>query len=179
MPVRHPSPAGYQRADLDSAQHRARAAHRPVLHRRLQHAGAAGDLPPGGRLADRFSGAGPGVEFAQPGHGGSETLSQKHGDTEFLRPDHEGGPEPRTAGCRDFRRPQGDAGRGNSAGDAESSLREVKFPVFYMNYNLNPQINPWRDAIGNAVKYPERDGVHHQPSRAICFLPGPISWAVS
>ena len=22
-----------------------------------------------------------------------------------------------------------------------------------MNYNLNPQVNPWRDAIGNAVKY--------------------------
>ena len=22
-----------------------------------------------------------------------------------------------------------------------------------MNYNLNPQSNPWRDAIGNAVKY--------------------------
>ena len=27
----------------------------------------------------------------------------------------------------------------------------VKYPVFYMNYNLNPQSNPWRDAIGNAV----------------------------
>lgn len=32
-------------------------------------------------------------------------------------------------------------------------LGEVKFPVFYMNYNLNPQGNPWRDAIGNTVKY--------------------------
>jgi hypothetical protein len=31
-------------------------------------------------------------------------------------------------------------------------LADVKFPVFYMNYNLNPQINPWRDAIGVAVK---------------------------
>lgn len=31
-------------------------------------------------------------------------------------------------------------------------LGEVKFPVFYMNYNLYPQSNPWRDAIGNAVK---------------------------
>jgi len=31
-------------------------------------------------------------------------------------------------------------------------LAEVKFPMFYMNYNLYPQINPWRDAIGNAVK---------------------------
>jgi len=29
----------------------------------------------------------------------------------------------------------------------------VRFPVFYMNYNLNPSGNPWRDAIGSAVKY--------------------------
>jgi hypothetical protein len=32
-------------------------------------------------------------------------------------------------------------------------LGDVKFPVFYMNYNLNPQANPWRDAIGNTVRY--------------------------
>jgi hypothetical protein len=31
-------------------------------------------------------------------------------------------------------------------------LADVKFPVFYMNYNLNPLVNPWRDAIGTAVK---------------------------
>ncbi len=31
-------------------------------------------------------------------------------------------------------------------------LGEVKFPMFYMNYNLYPQTNPWRDAIGNAVR---------------------------
>jgi len=31
-------------------------------------------------------------------------------------------------------------------------LSDVKFPVFYMNYNANPQMNPWRDAIGNAVR---------------------------
>lgn len=29
---------------------------------------------------------------------------------------------------------------------------EVDFPVFYMNYNLNPQQIPWTDAIGRAVK---------------------------
>lgn len=27
------------------------------------------------------------------------------------------------------------------------------YPVFYMNYNLYPQVTPWRDAIGNAVKF--------------------------
>jgi len=29
----------------------------------------------------------------------------------------------------------------------------VSFPVFYMNYNVNPQGIPWRDAIGVAVKH--------------------------
>jgi len=36
------------------------------------------------------------------------------------------------------------------------SLREVgevEYPVFYMNYNLHPQAQPWRDAIGRAVKF--------------------------
>lgn len=36
--------------------------------------------------------------------------------------------------------------------DSLKQLGEVDYPVFYMNYNLNPQANPWRDAIGSAVK---------------------------
>ena len=42
------------------------------------------------------------------------------------------------------------------SGVPQESLKkvaEVEFPVFYMNYNLDPQAVPWRDAIGNAVKY--------------------------
>ncbi len=38
----------------------------------------------------------------------------------------------------------------------EDALRQVgspAYPVFYMNYTFNPQANPWRDAIGNTVKY--------------------------
>ena len=27
-----------------------------------------------------------------------------------------------------------------------------KAPVFYLNYNAHPQRNPWRDAIGAALK---------------------------
>jgi hypothetical protein len=37
--------------------------------------------------------------------------------------------------------------------DTLKQLADVKFPVFYMNYNLNPQVNPWKDAIGYCVKY--------------------------
>jgi hypothetical protein len=41
----------------------------------------------------------------------------------------------------------------NVSQEALQQVGGVDFPVFYMNYNLNPQVNPWRDAIGNTVKY--------------------------
>ena len=31
-------------------------------------------------------------------------------------------------------------------------LADVDYPVFYMNYNLNPQAVPWKDSISRAVK---------------------------
>ena len=37
--------------------------------------------------------------------------------------------------------------------DSLKNVGDVEYPVFYINYNLNPQAVPWRDAIGNAVKY--------------------------
>jgi len=80
-------------------------------------------------------------------------LTQKHGDTEFLTnfitqeikddPEHPDAviiASPKV--MLDNAVPQ----------DALKQLGDsVKYPVFYMNYNLNPQTNPWRDAIGNAV----------------------------
>ena len=36
--------------------------------------------------------------------------------------------------------------------DSLKQIGDVKFPVFYMNYNANPQAVPWRDAIGSAVR---------------------------
>ncbi len=39
---------------------------------------------------------------------------------------------------------------------AQEALREVggvESPVFYMNYNPNPQSSPWRDAIGRVVRF--------------------------
>jgi hypothetical protein len=37
--------------------------------------------------------------------------------------------------------------------DALKEVSGLDFPVFYMNYNLNPQANPWKDAIGHTVKH--------------------------
>jgi hypothetical protein len=37
--------------------------------------------------------------------------------------------------------------------DTLKEVGDVEYPVFYMNYNLQPQNMPWRDAIGRAVKF--------------------------
>jgi hypothetical protein len=42
-------------------------------------------------------------------------------------------------------------------------VADVEYPLFYMNYNVDPQAVPWRDAIGNAVKYLK--GVEYTISR--------------
>ncbi|MEP6716011.1 MAG: acetyltransferase [Terriglobia bacterium] len=39
------------------------------------------------------------------------------------------------------------------ATDSFKEIAGIAFPVFYMNYNLVPQQNPWRDSIGTVVKY--------------------------
>lgn len=36
--------------------------------------------------------------------------------------------------------------------DQLKKLSEIEVPVFYLNYALNPFLNPWRDSIGTAVK---------------------------
>ena len=79
-------------------------------------------------------------------------LEQKHGDTEFLtglitkemredRPDALifAGPKVMTDQAIPV--------------DSLKQLGDISYPVFYMNYNLNPIASPWRDAIGNAVKH--------------------------
>ena len=40
----------------------------------------------------------------------------------------------------------------NVAAEVLKDLSSITFPVFYMNYNLRPQQNPWRDSIGTVVK---------------------------
>lgn len=47
--------------------------------------------------------------------------------------------------------------------DTLKELSEAKYPIFYMNYNANPTANPWRDAIGNAVRFMK--GVEYTISR--------------
>jgi hypothetical protein len=81
-------------------------------------------------------------------------LSQKHGDSEFL-----GGlitkelkDDPHQHDAVIFAGPKVMLDDGISQ-DTLRALADVKTPVFYMNYNLNPQVNPWRDAIGSTVRF--------------------------
>jgi len=81
-------------------------------------------------------------------------LSQKHGDTEFLSNliTKEVGEARDSPDAVIFAGPKVSLDEGVPS-ETLKQLGDVKFPVFYMNYNLNPQNNPWRDAIGNTVKY--------------------------
>jgi hypothetical protein len=80
-------------------------------------------------------------------------LSQKHGDAEYLAglmtKEIKGNPDPPDAVIIAGPKVAIDD---SLPPDALKQLGEVKFPVFYMNCNLEPTANPWRDAIGNAVR---------------------------
>lgn len=42
---------------------------------------------------------------------------------------------------------------GNVPADSLKVVGEPAGPVFYLNYNLNPNTNPWRDSISQAVRF--------------------------
>jgi hypothetical protein len=80
-------------------------------------------------------------------------LAQKHADSEFLRglmtrEIKEQTENPDAVIIAGPKVTFDDAG----AQDALKQLGDVKVPVYYMNYNVNPQVNPWRDALGSAVR---------------------------
>lgn len=82
-------------------------------------------------------------------------LGEKHGDTDFLAnlvrrevaPNSQNHPDALIfAGPKvmlDANVPQ----------DALKEAGDINFPVFYMNYNLNPQTVPWKDAISHTVRF--------------------------
>jgi len=80
-------------------------------------------------------------------------LNQKHSDTEFLtqlitnemahdKPD-----------AMIFAGPKVMMEQGIPTESIRALSGDVNYPVFYMNYNLNPLQSPWRDAIGEVVKH--------------------------
>jgi hypothetical protein len=119
---------------------------------------------PGQKVFYRQEGAGH-IDFPALGHAVTalnlgtvdlKRLSQKHGDTDFLSKlvaseVKETKDEKKQPDAVIFAGPKIMLDDGLPP-ETLKQLADVKFPVFYMNYNLNPVANPWRDAIGTAVK---------------------------
>jgi hypothetical protein len=82
-------------------------------------------------------------------------LGDKHGDTDFLtglvRKEMAPGPQDHPDALV-FAGPKIllDA---NPPEEALKDAGDIDFPVFYMNYNLNPQAVPWKDAISHTVRF--------------------------
>jgi hypothetical protein len=79
-------------------------------------------------------------------------LGEKHGDTEFLADliRREVGANHPDAVIFAGPKVMLDA---NVPQDSLKQVGDVDYPIFYMNYNLNPQAVPWKDAISHTVKY--------------------------
>ncbi|HLJ13138.1 MAG TPA: hypothetical protein VKV15_01475 [Bryobacteraceae bacterium] len=82
-----------------------------------------------------------------------KVLSQKHGDTDFLADlikQEIGGPNHPDALI--FAGPKVMLDE-NVPQDSLKQIGDLQYPVFYMNYNLNPQAVPWKDSISRAVRF--------------------------
>lgn len=78
-------------------------------------------------------------------------LSEKHADTGFLTSLITNEVANSKADAIIFAGPKVMLDEGVSP-ESLKPLENIDKPVFYMNYNLYPQSNPWRDAIGNTVR---------------------------
>jgi hypothetical protein len=100
-----------------------------------------------------FPALGDALKTLNPGTVDFKQLAQKHADSEFLSglmtreiKDEKENPDAVVIAGPKVTLDD------SATEDALKQLGEVKVPVFYMNYNVNPQANPWRDAIGSAVR---------------------------
>jgi hypothetical protein len=105
--------------------------------------------------ADRidFPGIGQSLESLKLGTIDLKRLSQKHGETEFLA-------DLIQRELKDENHPDALIFAGpkalldsNVPKESLQDIGDVEYPVFYMNYNLQPQATPWRDAISHAVRF--------------------------
>jgi hypothetical protein len=99
-----------------------------------------------------FPALGRAIQGVEPGKVDLKQLSQKHGEVSFLSDlikkeianDH---PD-----ALIFAGPKVLLDDSVPEEDLKPLASDVTFPVFYMNYNLNPQAIPWKDAIGKAIR---------------------------
>lgn len=99
-----------------------------------------------------FPALGEAIHSIKLGTVGLKQLSQKHSDTEFLSDLIE--KEMKSEDHPDAVVFAGPKVMLDEAVPEETlkPLADVDYPVFYMNYSLNPQATPWRDSISRAIK---------------------------
>jgi hypothetical protein len=99
-----------------------------------------------------FPALGRAIQGVEPGKVDLKLLSQKHGEVSFLADlikkeianDH---PD-----AVIFAGPKVLLDDSVPEDELKPLVTDVTYPVFYMNYNLNPQATPWKDAIGKAIR---------------------------
>jgi hypothetical protein len=99
-----------------------------------------------------FPALGQAIQSVEPGKVDLKQLSQKHGEVSFLSDlikkeianDH---PD-----AVIFAGPKVLLDDSVPEEELKPLATDVTYPVFYMNYNLNPQATPWKDAIGKAIR---------------------------
>lgn len=105
--------------------------------------------------ADRidFPALGNAIRDVTPGVVSVKLLDNKRGEVEFLtdlikkemtaidRPD-----------ALIFAGPKYNVENGTPDDELKPIAGGVDYPLFYLNYNLSPQANPWRDSIGRAIR---------------------------
>jgi len=100
-----------------------------------------------------FPALGEAVQKVKLGTVNLKQLSQKHGDTEFLadllKQEMSAADHPDAV---IFAGPKIMLDESVSEDDLRPLAADIDFPVFYMNYILNPQATPWKDSIGRAVR---------------------------
>lgn len=105
-----------------------------------------------------FPALGKAIREIEPGVVNARLLENKRGEVEFLTelirtemmaPDASGIDRP---DALVFAGPKYTVLEGAPEEDLKPVAQMVDYPLFYLNYNLIPQENPWRDSIGRAIR---------------------------
>ncbi|MDQ2712011.1 MAG: acetyltransferase [Acidobacteriota bacterium] len=82
-----------------------------------------------------------------------DQLNEKHSETDFLQSliEHEVSTPSAHPDAVIFAGPKAMLNADVPQGDLRR-IGDIECPVFYMNYNLNPQAVPWKDSISHAIK---------------------------
>jgi hypothetical protein len=99
-----------------------------------------------------FPALGRAIQSVEPGKVDLKQLSQKHGEANFLSDLIKKEIASEHPDAVIFVGPKVLLDDSVPEEELKPLASDVTFPVFYMNYNLNPQAVPWRDAIGKAIR---------------------------